>query len=45
MYFMHVKCIKFFNFFFRCPIDNGTPVFLVFIAGSQFEKDFLEEVP
>lgn len=23
----------------RCPIDNGTPVFLIFIAGSQFEKE------
>ncbi|XP_003241653.1 tetratricopeptide repeat protein 4 [Acyrthosiphon pisum] len=29
----------------RCPIDNGTPVFLIFIAGSQFEKKFLAEVP
>ncbi|KAF0755118.1 tetratricopeptide repeat protein 4 isoform X1 [Aphis craccivora] len=29
----------------RCPIENGTPVFLVFFAGGQFEKEFLEEVP
>jgi len=27
----------------RCPIDNGTPVFMVFFAGGQYEKDFLEE--
>ncbi|XP_025194920.1 tetratricopeptide repeat protein 4 isoform X1 [Melanaphis sacchari] len=29
----------------RCPIENGTPVFLIFFAGGQFEKEFLEEVP
>jgi len=29
---------------FRCPIDNGIPVFMVFVAGGQHEKEFLEEV-
>jgi len=30
---------------FRCPIDNGTPAFMVFVAGGKHEKEFLEEVP
>lgn len=31
-------------FVFRCPIDNGTPVFMMFISGGQQEIDFLKEV-
>lgn len=34
-----------FILFFRCPIDNGTAVFMIFIAGGQHEKEFLEEAP
>ncbi|XP_050524459.1 DNA polymerase interacting tetratricopeptide repeat-containing, protein of 47 kDa-like [Daktulosphaira vitifoliae] len=26
----------------RCPIDNGMPVFIVFVAGQKCEKEFLK---
>lgn len=42
---INVLNIEILNVYLYCryPIDNGTPVFIVFIAGGWHEKDFLEE--
>lgn len=51
LYIKYIVFIKFkmyliiyLYFVFRCPIDNGTPVFMVFVSGGQYEIDFLKEV-